>query len=801
MNDIERQLKREADAFRDGVRRYNQSRQYQLATGTKPVADLVSSCLKALADGILDVQLALKTAQSPKPPKYAIALNSIDHERIALITLSMLFNTITSSEFKKGQAPPTTGLAYDIGQRLRLERIHDGIRGRKVDIAQQMLSRNRSAHAGRRAAEWARKLDDPHDWAKNFRSYHLGHKLIVLAVGFARFNGQPVFELKTVLEGSGKNITTTQTIGLTTSAADWIANHPSTLEFMPGPVHQPMVIPPRPWVSLDQGGYLATPLNFVKHQPRSARELLESVGLSPVFSAVNALQSTAFRVNNRIYRFMRHAWNTNNLLFGLKTHTFQPLPPELPDDADPKEIRKRKRERRDAFSLNSKIKALKAVMAFRLATAEGVLDEAHIYFPHQVDYRSRAYPVPQLMNPQSDDIGRSLLMYEEGKPLGERGAYWLAIHLFNCYWKGKQVSFAERILWVRQHTDEILDFAADPIRPHRFWNEADKPWMFLAACLEWAGYIEDGPNFRSHLPISMDGSCNGYQHLSAMGRDPIGGRATNLFPFENPQDIYQEVADAVIRRLQRDAANARSEDAEAARELLAFAIDREVVKHATMTTPYGVTRGTIYKQLVESQPVSECSDPKKCARYLAKVLEECIPEVAVEAGKIMEWLRNIARILAKMNRGITWTTPTGFRVVHACRKPKTARIKTKDGTFVIYLEDETSKIDIRKQVDGIVAHLVHSFDAAHMMLTTNRLKAEGIHHFSMVHDSFGVHAADVDLLHRILREEFVRIYSEPVLQNFLNEQRAAHPGVDLPEPPQTGNLDIRQVLSSLYFFA
>ena len=81
-------------------------------------------------------------------------------------------------------------------------------------------------------------------------------------------------------------------------------------------------------------------------------------------------------------------------------------------------------------------------------------------------------------------------------------------------------------------------------------------------------------------------------------------------------------------------------------------------------------------------------------------------------------------------------------------------------------------------------------DAAHMMLTINRLEAEGVHHFAMVHDSFGVHAADADLLNRVLREEFVRIYSEPVLQKFLDEQRQAHPGVDLPEPPESGNLDI-----------
>src|SRR6266566_1373512 len=148
------------------------------------------------------------------------------------------------------------------------------------------------------------------------------------------------------------------------------------------------------------------------------------------------------------------------------------------------------------------------------------------------------------MNPQSDHIGRAQIEFADGKPPGERGAYWLAIHLANCYWKKKKVSFKKRLAWVQENEEEILDFAANPFleasrsrpcasRPiHRFWTEADQPWLFLAACLEWKRYKEEGPGMISHLPISMDGSCNGYQHLSAMGLDPIGGRATNLMARE-----------------------------------------------------------------------------------------------------------------------------------------------------------------------------------------------------------------------------------------------------------------------------
>jgi DNA-directed RNA polymerase len=150
---------------------------------------------------------------------------------------------------------------------------------------------------------------------------------------------------------------------------------------------------------------------------------------------------------------------------------------------------------------------------------------------------------------------------------------------------------------------------------------------------------------------------------------------------------------------------------------------------------------------------------------------------------------------------MVWTTPAGFPVVHESREPKTQRIATSDRTLIVYEEDETRRIDSRKQADGIVAHLVHSLDAAHMMLTVNCLHTEGVHFFAIVHDSFGVHACDVDRLNRALREEFVGIYSEPVMQNFFRELWKAHPDVDLPALPPPGNLDIRQVLSSPYFFA
>jgi hypothetical protein len=56
-------MKLEADAIRDGLLRYAQSCEYQLATDSKPIRQLLYHSLKPLADAILAEQLELKTAQ------------------------------------------------------------------------------------------------------------------------------------------------------------------------------------------------------------------------------------------------------------------------------------------------------------------------------------------------------------------------------------------------------------------------------------------------------------------------------------------------------------------------------------------------------------------------------------------------------------------------------------------------------------------------------------------------------------------------------------------------------------------
>src|SRR4051794_10859991 len=110
MKDIDRQIQLEADAVHDGAARYLRSREYQHATNSKPGSDLVENSLNPLAAGILQEQLALKTSDRQKLPKYGTCLLSIAAEKLALITVGTLLNAITRSEFADGVAPGVTAV-------------------------------------------------------------------------------------------------------------------------------------------------------------------------------------------------------------------------------------------------------------------------------------------------------------------------------------------------------------------------------------------------------------------------------------------------------------------------------------------------------------------------------------------------------------------------------------------------------------------------------------------------------------------------------------------------------------------
>ncbi len=62
----------------------------------------------------------------------------------------------------------------------------------------------------------------------------------------------------------------------------------------------------------------------------------------------------------------------------------------------------------------------------------------------------------------------------------------------NVYGEDK-IALEDRVQWTFDHEEEILWCAEDPLK-FDWWQQAGKPFSFLAFCFEWQGYKRHGLN-------------------------------------------------------------------------------------------------------------------------------------------------------------------------------------------------------------------------------------------------------------------------------------------------------------------
>src|SRR5207247_8350455 len=273
--------------------------------------------------------------------------------------------------------------------------------------------------------------------------------------------------------------------------------------------YMPKFGPPVPWKGTEGGGYATFVLPLVKRDDDlEVQQALKNANLEVVYEAVNAIQATPYRLNEGLLSVLSQVAKARGPKEVLPFIEIPPMPPRLPEKTTPEEEwKKRQTERYRVGKLRRLATRNFILIDTRLSIAESLRNRV-FYFPHQVDNRSRAYPVPGEVHPQADDMSRALLEFANGKPLGERGVFWLSVHLANLWGhKIDKLPLAGRAQWVRDHEKEIVDSATRPLDGSMFWAGAEKKWRFLAASFEWAGYVQKGCDFVSHLPIAMDGTC------------------------------------------------------------------------------------------------------------------------------------------------------------------------------------------------------------------------------------------------------------------------------------------------------
>ncbi|KAI0453122.1 DNA-directed RNA polymerase [Xylaria acuta] len=591
--------------------------------------------------------------------------------------------------------------------------------------------------------------------------------------------------------------------------------------------HLPMLVEPRPWTKFDRGGFLEFPSQLVrvKNGERDQRIYTEAAiqrgDLDQVSKGLDVLGRTAWQINRPVFDVMLEAWNS-----GEEIANIPPLNPNIPvpeePDASEDPLARREWLKRVKLAENEKsgLHSERCFMNFQLDIARAFRDQT-FYFPHNMDFRGRAYPIPAYLNHMGADHVRGVLRFAAGKELGESGLRWLKVQLANVFGFDK-ASLEEREAFATDHIKDIYDSATNPLTGQRWWLKAEDPWQCLAACFELKAALEspDPTKYVSQLPVHQDGTCNGLQHYAALGGDRWGAQQVNLLPSDRPADVYSAVADLVKAEIAEDLA---------AGSFLAKAVDgkitRKVVKQTVMTNVYGVTfigaKAQVLKQIDAAYPdiETETGVPSPVlSSYIATKIFKALSTMFRGAHDIQYWLGECAgrvcraltseqldriadesvkapkksktsrsstkksgsnaameALLSQFRSTIVWTTPLRMPIVQPYRKSGSRIIQTCLQDLTLQVPERSDPVNRRKQLQAFPPNFIHSLDASHMLLSALECDELGLS-FAAVHDSFWTHAADVDVMNRVLRDAFVRIHSEDVIGRLASEFEARYKG-------------------------
>ncbi|KAH6798667.1 male gametophyte defective 3 [Perilla frutescens var. frutescens] len=572
--------------------------------------------------------------------------------------------------------------------------------------------------------------------------------------------------------------------------------------------YMPMLVPPLNWTGYERGAYLFLPSYIMRtHGAKQQREAVKRAPkqqIEPIFQALNTLGNTKWKVNKRILSVIDRIWANGGQLADLVDREDVPLPEE-PDTEDESEIKKWRWKVKAIKKENSERHSQRCDTELKLAVARKIKDEEGFYYPHNLDFRGRAYPMHPYLNHLGSDLCRGILEFAEGRPLGKSGLHWLKVHLANLYGGGvDKLSYEGRVSFTENHLEDIFDSADRPLEGKRWWLGAEDPFQCLAACMNLSEALRSPypETAISHMPVHQDGSCNGLQHYAALGRDKLGAAAVNLVAGDKPADVYSGIAARVLEKMKIDAAGDPETDPNVKRaRLLIDQVDRKLVKQTVMTSVYGVTyigaRDQIKRRLKERHAIDDDAELFACACYAAKTTLTALGEMFEAARSIMGWLGDCAKMIATENHPVRWTTPLGLPVVQPYRKLGKHMIKT--SLQVLTLQRETDKVMAKRQRTAFPPNFVHSLDGSHMMMTAIACSEAGLS-FAGVHDSYWTHACDVDQMNKILREKFVELYEAPILEDLLEGFEKSFPDLRFPSLPERGDFDLKEVLDSTYFF-
>lgn len=568
-----------------------------------------------------------------------------------------------------------------------------------------------------------------------------------------------------------------------------------------------MLTPPDDWERQFGGGYLSKQrksrqglmiLNY-KVSKDTRLEVLENFTAANyplVFEAGNFIQSISYTVDSRVVDLVKEVWERDLGIFGIPKRTYPDYKPFPFEGEWSKE--EATEEQMEAFLTWARGKSDwytdKQRHASKVFQTYSILNSIPIgrplWFPVSCDTRGRWY-YNATISPQGDDMQKAMLHFTDKKPLGERGLYWLKVHLATSLGVD-DIRFDLRVKYVDENWEQIKAALDSPLDMYDVFGE-EAPISAYVTALEIRDALASGSpeTYMCGIPVHMDATVSGTQHFSAMLRDPVGALFTNLQDngLDKKSDLYTHVANKVLEQVAADTSE------EYRQFWLDHGISRDMAKRPVMTFNYAVTKITVadYVRMVYHEETGKEIDGKT-SFYLADKIFEGVAEAIPAAYRGMEFLKACVREVG--DKPITWVTPSGFKVYHDRPNTRLKRLNVRSaGVIKVVAREDIDGCNKSEMVSAIAPNFIHSYDAAHLTLTALEMKKQGMVG-AYIHDSIGTHPCDVDKFHGIVREKFIEMYLDKDVMKDLREALEVK-AVN----PKQGDFAIELVRDSEFFFS
>jgi len=578
--------------------------------------------------------------------------------------------------------------------------------------------------------------------------------------------------------------------------------HPSSL---------PMLCEPNKWSDSCFGGFLENKTQCVGIITGSSNHNHKMENKDNLYKAINYLNSIKFCINNLLLNYLL---NEGNYLLN-----------------EEKEIDNLQRE-----------------ITIKIAKT---FSKTPFYLNVHSDWRSRIYTQSFFISYQGGDLSTALINFWEGEILSNEGKYYLYIYGANNHNENNigKASYSERIQWVKTNYYKIINLDPSLILA------AENKFVFTAFCLNMRE-VHKNPNTIIKLPIFLDATCSGIQHLAALLQDIELGTHVNLIPYtseEKPGDIYSEIIVPINKAL-----NQYGKEDPNFSNLALVKLPRKILKQSIMTKVYNVTTFGIADQLksnLSSFKIKESNNytdkivtelqnnlKKRTNYYIAPGIKGQVYLTNEDIFKIaniindqifvlfpsLNWIYNyfidITKLMLLLNIPISWFTPAGLKISQLYLKSKqtTVAIKFAGKVKKVVLREWTDIVDKRKQIQAIIPNIIHSLDATHLIKLIIKASEENFAPIITVHDCFGTLPNKMCELDYRVKKEFILLYTQDnfldkfhnrILQSIEDNQFEIRIDgsekyvifqdkyVKIPHLPKLGSLDLQKIIDSKYMIS